>query len=649
MRRYHYILLIAAFFTLILSQNGSAATITPDLQTVLDSAVPSQKVDVIVILKDRVNLDNYRDSDIRLRRNRILTALKDKANRTQTPVLDFLLARNSEKVVSLWLINGIGVTVRAGVIPLLARLPAVEEIRLNFSIPLAAPGPAPASSTPAEWNLDAVRAPDLWALGHTGQGIVIGSMDTGVDYRHLDLAGRWRGGPSPNSWYDPNLEHTTVPVDVHGHGTQTMGVMVGGDAIPVPMHSAIGVAPGAQWIAAKIFNDSGYASILAIHQGFQWMLDPDNNPATDDAPHVVNNSWGYPDKVNECFLEFQPDILALRAAGIAVVFSAGNSGPGTATSVPPANNPESFAVGSVAFDQTLAWDSSQGPSPCVIQDDFFPEVVAPGVNIKTADLTGGIDFDAVAWGFGTSFAAPHVSGAMALLMGAFPGKTLAELETALKNTAQDLGDSGPDDQYGYGQIDVLAAYRSLVPCTDSDNDGFYAEPACDVEPDCDDNDPDIYPGAPEINPPPGYIGDGIDQDCNGYDLTIHILGAQHLTSSDTLCVAATSVWADLADLALAGTGSMTWQSDVAKWSIVVDNYGGDPGQVEVTGIEGTVFSPTTSVSSDICYGDFDWSGGVETADLIVFAAGFGSTSGYDGSNLADFAASYGRSDCPMCY
>ena len=118
-------------------------------------------------------------------------------------------------------------------------------------------------------------------------------MDTGVDYLHPDLAQRWRGGP--NSWYDPNGEHAT-PYDHTGHGTQVMGIMVGGDA----GGASIGVAPGARWISVKIFNDAGYSSISIIHEGFQWLMDPDGNPDTNDAPDVINNSWGYPNDAGIC-------------------------------------------------------------------------------------------------------------------------------------------------------------------------------------------------------------------------------------------------------------------------------------------------------------------------------------------------------------
>ena len=149
------------------------------------------------------------------------------------------------------------------------------------------------------------------------------------------------GGAGPNSWFDPYGQHPTTPLDLTGHGTATMGVMVGGDA----GGTSIGMAPGATWIAARIFNDSGSGTATAIHAALQWVLDPDGNPATDDAPDVLNNSWAYGSL--GCNLAFQLDLQALRATGILPVFAAGNFGPGTSTSVSPANYPESLAVGAV--------------------------------------------------------------------------------------------------------------------------------------------------------------------------------------------------------------------------------------------------------------------------------------------------------------
>ena len=333
-----------------------------------------------------------------------------------------------------------------------------------------------------------------------------------------------------NSWFDAFDPTTTAPRDGYGHGTATMSIIVGGDA----GGTAIGVAPGAQWIAARVFDDQGDATTSTLHQGFQWVLDPDGDPATDDAPDVVNNSWGFRGLVDRCYLEFQTDIRTLQAAGIAVVFSAGNEGPNPSTSLSPANNPESFAVGAVDSSLTIANFSSRGPSACILDNDFFPEVVAPGENIKVADLTFGLPIPRFTHLDGTSFAAPHVAGGMALLRQAFPGLDPIELESALVDSAVDLGAVGPDDDYGFGMLDVLAAYRALVPCTDADADGYFAEAVCGTGQDCDDGDPDIYPGAPEIK------HDGIDQDCNGFDLTIEIISAIYRPDIDELEVIATS-------------------------------------------------------------------------------------------------------------
>ena len=199
----------------------------------------------------------------------------------------------------------------------------------------------------------------------------------------------------------------------------------------------------------------------AIHQAFQWILDPDNNPDTDDAPDVVNNSWGADDSVNECIYEFQEDIQALRTSEIAVVFSAGNGGPALSTSISPANYPENFTVGAVDDNSDILVFSSRGPSAC--NGSIYPLVAAPGVNIRTADLTfGGVFPNSYSNVTGTSFAAAHVTGAMALLLGAYPCLAVTELAISLKDSAVDLGSPGPDNESGYGLIDSIAAYDILA-------------------------------------------------------------------------------------------------------------------------------------------------------------------------------------------
>jgi len=429
----------------------------------------------------------------------LLWALRHQAEVSQQGAVALLRKAGAKRIIELWSINALASTASPEAVRDLAALPEVERISLDAT--LAAPGPEPATATSAveAWNLDMVLARELWAQGYTGAGTVVATMDTGADASHPDLAERWRGGS--NSWYDPNGEHATPHDLISGHGTAVLGVVLGGDASGTP----IGVAPGAEWIAVKMFNDAGIATYSGIHQGFQWLLDPDGDPSSDDGPDVVNNSWGFSDQVGRCILEFEPDLEVLKTAGIAVVFSAGNQGAdGT---VSPANNPQAFAVGAVDSLEVPGPFSSQGPSDC--DGSTYPEVVAPGVNVYTTDLGGQYRT-----GSGTSLAAPHVAGVMALLRDKYPGASVAELELALKESASDVSPAGADNVSGYGLVDAVAAKDWLAiapPCVDYDGDGFYLNASCGAPADCNDYNPGINPAACDIK------GDGIDQDCDGVD------------------------------------------------------------------------------------------------------------------------------------
>lgn len=630
---------------------GFAGVVSPELELILNGAAPSEKIPIIITLADKVDISAYASQDQFQRRPALVSALRSLATLKLRPLKAFLRNNTAQRVRELWLINGMAATLPASTVQLLQSLPGIASVRSDEVIQL--PQVMAAGGAPVEWNINAVNASALWSLGLNGTGIVVANMDSGVDINHADLIDRYRGGS--NSWYDPNGEHPTIPTDNTGHGTGTMAIMVGGDATG----SAIGMAPGAQWIAAKIFNDAGQASTSVIHQAFQWMLDPDSDPNTADSPHVVNNSWGYPDLLDLCYLEFQYDIQALEAAGIAVVFSAGNGGPNPSTSISPANNPESFAVGSVSDTLAIAYGSSRGPSACVLVNDLYPEVVAPGVSVKTADLTSnGLFPTLAAYVSGTSFAASHVSGALALLKQAFPGLAPSELETALMQTAQDLGDAGPDDTYGYGLIDVLAAYQSLVPCTDSDGDGFFVESACAIELDCNDQDAAIYPGATEVK------HDSIDQDCNGYDLSIDIISAIYRSDTDVLEVIATSTLGQGAGLQLDAFGPMAFNSASNQWELLVPAAGGNPSVVIVSGLEGSE-SVAIVECTNTCQADFNDDSFVNFGDLALLRSNFGADCHLNPpeelcigdanddlfvnyGDLAKLRQEFGRSDCMVC-
>ena len=420
--------------------------IDPVLQESLNRLQPADNITVIVTLRQRADLSRINGSTRLERGQNLIRALKLTANGTQGPVKTLLQTRldqgRVQKFESLWVINGFSVTATADVIAELAQNPNVLGIAPDeLSI-------VPAFATP-EINITNINAPALWNLGYTGQGIVVANMDTGVDVNHPELSTRWRGGT--NSWFDPYGQHPTTPIDLNGHGTWTMGVMVGGDA----GGTTVGVAPDAQWIAVRIFNDAGSSTATALHQGFQWLLDPDGNPNTDDAPQVVNNSWTL--STSGCNLDFEPDLQTLRAAGILPVFAAGNYGPSSNTSRSPANNPSAFPVGNLNDNNAIYSTSSRGPSSCAGWSGPYPRIVAPGVTIRTTDLFSGYYNPT-----GTSLSSPHVAGGLALLLSAFPNLSPAEQENALVNSAVDLGVAGPDNSYGYGRMDLLAAYNLLL-------------------------------------------------------------------------------------------------------------------------------------------------------------------------------------------
>ena len=431
--------------------SSTVSQMLPARQNKMDSSVANtlarlsanQMVTVIVTLNTQADLSQVKGANRAARQKDLIEALQATSDLSQGQLKQLLNTRKGQgKVkdyVSFWIFNGFSVTATGDVINELASQPDVYSISSDdLDI-------VPTTFGPAEQNIAIVNAPALWSQGYTGSGVVVASMDSGVDVSHPDLSSKWRGGS--NSWYDPYSQHST-PADLSGHGTWTTGIMVGGDA----GGTTVGVAPDAKWIAVKIFNDSGTSTATAIHQGFQWLLNPDGNPATDDAPNVVNNSWTYANP--GCYLDFESDLQALRAADILPVFAAGNGGPYANSSYSPSNNPSAFSVGAIDNNNQIYAYSSRGSTTCGGSTGPYPELVAPGVNIRTTGLFGSYHVDS-----GTSFASPHVAGALALLLSAYPYLHTTDQEQALINTASDLGASGPDDVFGYGLLNIFSAYN----------------------------------------------------------------------------------------------------------------------------------------------------------------------------------------------
>ncbi|MGH3347017.1 MAG: carboxypeptidase regulatory-like domain-containing protein, partial [Nocardioides sp.] len=349
-----------------------------------------------------------------------------------------------------WIFNGFAASVDRAGLDALAALPQVASITADEEVQLPEPEPTSAPKLPT-WGVERVRATEVWGqFGNRGSGVVLGLMDSGVDLQHPALTDSWRGatGDPAKSWFVSTGEDYATPGDGFGHGTHVAGTMVGG-----PPGEVVGVAPGATWIAAKIFNDGGGASTSGIHAAFQWMLAPGGDPAA--RPDVVNNSWGASAPNHP---EYRPDVQAWVAAGIVPVFSNGNDGPSAGTVGSPGSFPESFGVGATDVNGVIASFSSRGPVTWDGTELTKPDISAPGHHVISAfpaDLGYGEYVDLS----GTSMAAPHITGVAGLVLAGNPSLTVDQVESALTATARQEPHMGelPDNDYGHGVVDALAA------------------------------------------------------------------------------------------------------------------------------------------------------------------------------------------------
>jgi len=398
---------------------------------------------VLVTLRAQVRSEDYSD-----RPRELIGALRRAATRTQPA----LLGRFARPARRLWLVNAVALQAQPAEILRLARDPAVASIEYDRRVQLLdATSNADSDKPPGlfdrgDWGLAAIRAPAVWRdYGLDGSGVRVGSIDTGVDADHPDLAGK------VVAWRD-FVNGRPAPYDDQGHGTHTIGTMVGGAAGGAP----IGVAPGAGVVVAKALDKDGGATLSTLLAAAQWIVDPDENPLTADFPTVVNASWGTPTGPSGEAL--RPLIRRWRDLGIVPVFAAGNTGPRGSVAAPAAY-PETLAVGALGPRGRVAAFSSRGAAAGTGMEPktLKPDLSAPGVEVVSSAPGGAW----VSHG-GTSMAAPHVAGAVALLRQADPDISADAIETILRRTARDVEPARPDRMSGAGGLDAHAAVAAVL-------------------------------------------------------------------------------------------------------------------------------------------------------------------------------------------
>jgi len=383
------------------------------------------------------------------------------AARSQAPLRAALDARGVG-YTPFWIANALLVTGDRALVDELAARPDVASIEANGQVPLLYPvaGFQPDNGIHVvEWGVANVNADDVWSqFGVTGEGIVVANIDTGVQHTHPALVAQYRGtatGSHDYNFFDPaDICAGTTPCDNNGHGTHTMGTMVGDDG----GSNQIGVAPGAQWIAAKGCESTSCSESSLLASG-QWMVAPTRTDGSDAdpamAPDIVNNSWGG----GRGDTWYQATINAWINAGIFPMFSAGNSGPGCNTANSPGDNLPAYAVGAYDINNNIASFSSRGPSG-VSSSEIKPNIAAPGVTVRSSVPTNGY-----ANASGTSMASPHASGVVALVWSAAPALQgdISGTRAVLDQTARDVGATGcggttaDNNIFGEGRIDALAA------------------------------------------------------------------------------------------------------------------------------------------------------------------------------------------------
>jgi subtilisin family serine protease len=474
------------------AQDQSAA-ISKIAPWVLQHTADGKQAEFLVVLSDQADLSGAEALATKQEKGRYVhDELWNKSRTTQGPILQWLRERRLENQ-SFYIVNAILVKGTREVAEALASRPDVARVEGNPHIQNLLPQPGPAVEAPSqpqapetiEPGITYTHAPQVWALGFTGQNVVVASADTGQRWTHNALKPHYRGwdgtvADHDYNWHDsihdsvgnPCGNDSPFPCDDFFHGTHTTGTAIGDDGAG----NQIGMAPGAKWIGCRNM-DRGNGTPTRYLECMQFFLAPypvGGNPNQGDptlAPDVTINSWTCPPSEGCSVNTLEMGVQAQRAAGIIMVVAAGNAGPACSTvSTPPGTSGFVYSIGALnTGTDTIASFSSRGPVTADGSNRLKPDLSAPGTGTRSA--TNSCD-SCYTTASGTSMATPHVAGGMALLLSSNTSliHDWATSEGLLNNNAAHIlngtCDGGtpvvPNNTYGYGRIDIFAAVQQAL-------------------------------------------------------------------------------------------------------------------------------------------------------------------------------------------
>jgi serine protease AprX len=515
---------VALLVALVMSTAGAAETIFEPVQAMSDqrtTGASAEKVDplvlagtesgrtvsLLILLEGQADLSAaYAMRDQAIRGRYVFETLRTHAENAQRSLRAFLTAEGIT-YRPYWAANAIEARGNRLLVEALAERGDVRMIEANLPsmaielpAPLSSPDKLSANSRPSlvssgplvtvEWGVQNVNAPQVWAMGYTGQGMVIGSLDTGVRWEHDALKAHYRGwnGSSADhnyNWWDaihsgggacgPDSQQ---PCDDNGHGSHITGTAVGDDGLG----NQIGVGPGAKWVGCRGM-DQGFGTPTTFIECFQFFIAPTDlwgqNPNPALRPHIINTSWTCPPASGCAPNTLLQAIQNTEAAGIFVAASGGGNGPNCSTvSEPPAIYEAAFTAGAHSTSNQLANFSPRGPVTVDGSGRLKPNISAPGINVRSAYNNANNGYTILS---GTSPASPHVAGVVALLWSARPqlARDIAATKAVLQDSANPnvivnaappyCGDTPPtqipNNYFGYGRVDALAAVQYSEPLT----------------------------------------------------------------------------------------------------------------------------------------------------------------------------------------